>query len=99
MPQFNKTQVILVGRPVGGPGGGGVGSSLDTRRGSNTNQFGVCNLRVAGGSEQPGRENGRGQPRTGAVATRGDKPNRGKVHGGLPKVLSVRSCPVSSVSI
>ena len=72
MPQFNKTQVILVGRPVGGPGGG-VGSTLDTRRGSNTNQFGVCNLRVAGGSEQPGRENGRGQPRTGAVATRGDQ--------------------------
>ena len=73
MPHFNKTQVILVGRPVGGPGGGGVGSTLDTRRGSNTNQFGVCNLRVAGGSEQPGRENGRGQPRTGAVATRGDQ--------------------------
>ena len=48
-PHFNKTQVKLVGRPLGGPGGGGVGSTLDTRRGSSTNQFGVCSLRVAGG--------------------------------------------------
>lgn len=33
---------------------------------------------LQGGSEQPGREDGRGQPRTAAVATRGDQTYQGK---------------------
>lgn len=51
MLHFNKTQVILVGRPVGGGGGGGGGggSTLTARTGSNTKPFGVCSLHVAGG--------------------------------------------------
>ena len=42
---------------------------------------------------------GEGSPEQEPWPLVGTKPNRGKVHGGLPKVLSVRSCPVSSVSI